>query len=124
MMTNIYQLLTDLLGIPVHQDFIPESKAKPAASYLIIYREKERNLKGKNILSRINVQVSISSGQSRLETEKYCNKLRTIDGETSLTNFKYATILSDTDEPRSDSSDRIYTTNIELQLTPKQIQDN
>lgn len=124
MMTNIYQLLTTLLGIPIYQDFIPESKPKPAASYLIIYRESERDLKGKNILRRVNVQVSISSEQSRIETEQYCNILRSIDGSSSLENFQYASILSDTDEPRSDSSEPIYTTNIELQLTPKQIQDN
>ena len=124
MMTNIYQLLTSVLGIPVWQDFIPEGEDKPAASYLIIYREKERELKGRPILSRINVQVSISSDMSRLETEEHCNKLRAIDGASSLDNFQYVSILSDTDEPRSDSSESIYTTNIELQLTPKQTQDN
>ncbi|MGV3000784.1 hypothetical protein [Vibrio sp. E150_018] len=124
MMTSIYQLLTSLLGIPVWQDFIPEGESKPAASYLVISRENERVLKGKTILRRINVQVSISSDKSRLETEDYCNKLRAIDGSSSLDNFKYISILSDTDEPRDDSSDPVYTTNIELQLTPKQTQDN
>lgn len=119
MMIKIYSLLAEVLGVPVYQDFIPEKKTKPAASYLIINRETKKVLKGTLVLRRITVQVSVSSGTSRLDCESICERLRELDGSTAQTNFQYISIISDTDDPIGDTSERIYTTNIELQLTPK-----
>ena len=119
MMIKIYSLLAEVLGVPVYQDFIPEKKPKPAASYLIINRETEKVLKGTPVLRRITVQVSISSDTSRLDCELVCDRLRALDGSFMHSNFQYISIISDTDDPISDTSERIYTTNIELQLTPK-----
>lgn len=120
-MQSIYNFLCETLLIPIYQDFIPKTAYQPSACYSITERAVERELKGTPIFRSVKVQVDIASSVSRMECSQVCDRLRALDGCFSHPNFKYIEILTDSDDPISDTSAMIYATNIELRLSPKTI---
>ncbi|EKT1335033.1 hypothetical protein ABWR82_004300 [Salmonella enterica subsp. enterica] len=100
MHADFYNLITSLISIPLYPDFVPESAALPAASYLLVSAPEERTLDDTADLLTEGWQVRIS-GTTRAEVNTLADQLRTALRGVKSTVYQRVVIDSRTDESRT-----------------------
>ena len=118
---QIYQFLTNTLGVKVHQDLVPEDQALPSASYYLVSEPTEGALKGGVDLRKYNVQVDVITNTSRLDTDVLTNKLKAFDNFCTHPDFQKISIIACGDSPRVDTNVKIFQTSLDVEFTMRKI---
>ncbi|EKS0982342.1 TPA: hypothetical protein JS261_001129 [Escherichia coli] len=100
MHADFYSLISSLITIPVYPDFVPESSALPAASYLLVSAPEERTLDDNADLQIEYWQLRIT-GNSREEASRLAVQFRTSLRVAKCAAYQRVVIDSLTDETRA-----------------------